>query len=148
MQDLAMDIRQSKLPPLILECQPFMIEAKLMQDGRIDVMDVNWGFNRRIPKLIRRPVAHASPYAATGKHHRVRLLVVITANVAVLLACPIASLSHGRATEFGAPDYESLVKQAPLLEVLDQSRYRLINLLAFVRQTALQTAMVVPTLIK
>ena len=33
MHDLAMDIRQSKLPPLILERQPFVVEAKLMQDG-------------------------------------------------------------------------------------------------------------------
>ena len=30
MNNFAMDIRQSKLPPLILERQPFVVEAKLM----------------------------------------------------------------------------------------------------------------------
>ena len=61
MNNFAMDIRQSKLPPLILERQPFVVEAKLMQDGRVNVVDVYRVFNRRIPKFIRRPVAHASP---------------------------------------------------------------------------------------
>ena len=69
MDNFTMDICQSKLPPLILKRQPFVVEAKLMQDGRIDVVDVNRVFNRRIPKFIRRPVAHASPDAATGKHY-------------------------------------------------------------------------------
>ena len=81
MNNFAMDIRQSKLPPLILERQPFVVEAKLMQDGRVNVVDVYRVFNRRIPKFIRRTVAHASPDAATGKHYRVRLFVVIPAYV-------------------------------------------------------------------
>ena len=113
MHDLAMDIRQSKLPPLILECQPFMIEAKLMQDGRIDVVDVNRVFNRRIPKLIRRPVAHASPYAATGKHHRVRLLVVITANV-VRCAVVAQPLQHRRPAKLRSDHDQRLIQKTAL----------------------------------
>ena len=128
--------------------QFFVIQTKQVKKGCVEIVHVNRPVGDSVAQFIGPSMNVPGFHSASGHPDRESFLVMITANIAVLLACPIASLSHGRATEFGTPDYESLVKQAPLLEVLDQSRYRLINLLAFVRQTALQTAMVVPTLIK
>src|SRR6185436_16158243 len=42
----------------------------------------------------------------------------------------IAFFVHGSATEFAAPDYESVVEHAPLLEISDERGGRLIGFLA------------------
>ena len=102
--------------------QFFVIQTKQVKKGCVEIVHMNRPVGDSVAQFIGPSMNVSRFHSASGHPDRESFLVVITANVAVLLACPIASLSHGRTTEFSAPDYESLVKQAPLLEVLDQSR--------------------------
>ena len=64
--DVAMDIRQSIVPPLKSERQFFVIKPKQMHDGRLQVMNVDRVVNHVIAKRISLAVTHASSNSATG----------------------------------------------------------------------------------
>src|SRR5262245_55903863 len=69
--------------------------------------------------------------------------MVIAACVVGLLR--LANFHHGGPAELAAPDKQRLVQQASLFQVLDESRRRLVDLAAPLRQLLVQLGVVVPT---
>ena len=57
------NIRQAELPALILVGQPFVVEAETMQDGRLQIVNVNLVLRDVEAQIVRRAVreAGASP---------------------------------------------------------------------------------------
>src|SRR5215472_10584584 len=58
-----------------------------------------------------------------------------------------ASLGDGHAAKLAAPDHQRAVQQAPLLQVFDQGRCRLIRLTGTVAKAVLQVRMCIPNLV-
>ena len=60
---LSLNIREAELPALILVGQPFVVEAETMQDGRLQIVNVNLVLRDVEAQIVRRAVreAGASP---------------------------------------------------------------------------------------
>ena len=69
MNNFAVNVRKAKLTALIFERQLFVIQAKLVKDGRVDVMNVNRALDGLVSQLIRRTIAHTTPDTAPGEDH-------------------------------------------------------------------------------
>ena len=145
MNDVSVDIGQSKIPALVSVGQTPVIDAQQMKDRCVKVVDVH-GPRRplfltrsrpqNIAVLIRDVVAvvvgaavrDAGLYASAGhpgcKASRVMITTVVGRRQLPLAVC--------RTAEFAAPNHERVVEHAQSLEVLDQGRTSLVNILALI----------------
>jgi len=130
--------------------QSFVIQTKQVQKSGVKIVYVNRAVGDSVTEFIGSSMDMSRFHSASRHPNRKSFLVVISANIALFSRHPCSArpLGHRSATEFSAPDDQSLVKQAPFLEVLDQGGNRLVDLLALVGQTTLQATMVIPALIE
>ena len=110
-----------------------MVQAQQVQHGGLQVVDVDAVglFGRIEAQLVGLADRLAGLDAAAGQPHGVGFDVVVAADRA-------AHLAHRRAAEFSAPDHQRLVEQPALLEVVEQSRTRLVDLTAGLLESFLQ----------
>ena len=66
MNNFAMDIRQSKLPPLILERQPFVIDAQQVEQRGVEVVHMDAILNDVVTVVVRAPHDGSALGTATG----------------------------------------------------------------------------------
>lgn len=59
------------------ERQSLMVDAQLVQDGRLDVMDVNGIFDRMKSQVVGFADRLSGPHATAGHPHRERLRVMV-----------------------------------------------------------------------
>src|SRR6185437_687667 len=81
--------------------QAFVVEAELVQNGGVQVVDVDFIFDGAESEGIGRAVGHSTADAAAGEEDAIAVVVVITA---------IAIFGGGSSTEFPAPQDEGLVE--------------------------------------
>src|SRR6267378_394902 len=117
-----------------------MLEAKLVKDGRVEVADVDRVFDDVVRHLIRFAIHQARLDAAAGHPNAEAARVMIAA---VILLGQFALRVHS-AAEFTAPNHESVLEHATLLEILDEPIAGLVNVLALSGEIARQIAVLVP----
>ena len=117
-----------------------MIDAEAVQDGRLEVVDVDRVVLGVETEVVGGAEGHAGLDAAAGHPDREGFAVVVSS---VFLTVG-AALRVGRPAELAAPDDERLVEHAALLEVFDQGGRRLVDVAGHLGQLVLQAAVVIP----
>lgn len=115
--------------------QASRVEAQLMEDRGMEIGDVMTVLHRVEPEFIGGAVGDASPDASAGQPDRKPIRMMIPT---------IAALRPRRAPELGPPNHKGLLEQSPLLQILEQSGYRLVHLGAEPTVTGSQSAVGIP----
>ena len=110
------DAREALVEALVFDAEAFVVESELVEDGGVEVADVDGIFDDVVTELVSLAVGLARLDAATSHPHREAAGMVI-ASVVVLGE---RSLTVDGAAEFAAPDDEGVVEEASLLEVADE----------------------------
>ncbi len=110
-------VRQANIQPLELTHQPVMVEAEQVQNGGVQVVDVDRVFDRR-PTDVVGAADHLPTFDAAAGHPKAEGVRVMVAAGVVLLR--VAILTQGRAAEFAGADDKRFVEQTALLQILNQ----------------------------
>ena len=138
---MAVDVGQTVASTLELISEPLVIDADQVHKSGIKVMNEDTIAADVVPKLICLTVHRSFGNTTTGDPGGEAAGMVITTKIRLDLALTVIG-----ATEFAAPDYQSIIQQTPLLEVLDQSGGRLVSFFAQLGQGTRQTAVMIPVL--
>ena len=114
------------MPALELECQPRVVDAEAVEDGGLQIMDVDWVPGHVVAKIVGLAVGDARFDAAAGQPDREAARVVVAAGVVRRLP----ALAVDRAAELAAPDHQRIVQQPALFQVFDQGRRGQIRVMA------------------
>ena len=117
------------------DCEAARIEAELLHDGRMNIGDVVAILNGVEAEFVGGSV-DCPAFDSASSHPDGKAEVVVTA--------PVRTLTAGSASEFRAPDHERLIEEASLLEIFQEPRDGLINLLAIPGVICLQVAVSIP----
>ena len=91
-----MDVGKALVATAVSKDKPFVVDAELMQNGGLEVVDVHGVFGDVDAVVVSLAVGDAGAHAATGEpHHETVRIVVAT----------IAVFANGCAPEFAAPNY-------------------------------------------
>lgn len=120
----------------------FVVEAEGVEDGGLDVVDVDGIFDGVEAEFIGLSVGDAGFDPAAGEPHGEGLGVVVAALGAAERG---AGFDHGGASEFAAPDDECVFEEAALFEVGDEGGAGLIGLAALVDEAFFDLGVVVPS---
>src|SRR5262249_15733761 len=104
---LAGDVCQAKIAALELDREALMVDAQKVQQGGVQVVDVDGILDGVIAEFVGAAVGDAALDAAAGQDHGEGTHVVVAAQVQAL-----AALRHGRAAELAAPDDQRVVQHA------------------------------------
>ena len=119
-----------------------MVDAKLVQDGRLDVVHMNWIFDRSESKLIRFSDRLTGADPSTRHPHGKGLRVMVTTE---LSSEGCTGFDHGGSPEFSAPDNQGVFQHASLFQILDQSCTCLVCLFALLFDSIFDIAVMIPT---
>src|SRR4051812_44867508 len=97
-----MDVGQPEVASLESVSQALVIQAKAMEDGGVEVVDVNRVFRDVVTEIVGLPVRDPRFDAAAGHPHRIIAAMMIAA-VVVLLDL---ALTINGASKFAAPENE------------------------------------------
>ena len=109
MYHVSADVRQAKVATAVSIRELFVIESEEVQDGGMEVVDVDLIFSDLIAVFVCRAIGHASADSGASQPGGKCVRMVRTADRAVVV---------GRATKFGGPDDQSFRQQSSLFEVL------------------------------
>ena len=112
---MAMNIREPPRSAVVVVGEPFVVEAEQVEDGRVEVVDVDHVFDGLVAELVGGTEAEPMLDARAGEPGGEALGVVVAARGPLL--------ERGHAAELGGPDDERVVEQSAGLEV-DQERGR------------------------
>ena len=116
MNDLSVDVSQSKVAAAVAIGQTFVVKPHQVQDCGVEVVNVDSVFNSVKTELIRRPIGEPTSDAASGQPHRKGVRVVVTTR----------SLASRRSAELASPDDQRFVQQSSRFQVGQQGRDGLI----------------------
>src|SRR5262245_11842115 len=108
-----------------------MIQAKQVQNGRVQVVEMHLVLHRIVAVIVRRTMRDAGLDAATGKPHGEAVGVMIAA---------IGSLRDGSAAKLSTPPDQRVFEQTSMFQVAQQSRDRLVYLTGIGGMVVLQVA--------
>ena len=100
MNDLAVNIRQSVIKTAVGKDQAFMIKAQEMQNGGMQIMNVNGVFVNHETEIISGTIGEAG-FETAARHPNSECFLVMIASGGFLLG---TSLKHGRTSKFASPD--------------------------------------------
>src|SRR5207237_1328343 len=100
-----------------------VVEAQEMEDGRLEIVNVDSVLSREESELVAGADGGAGLNAAAGEPHGVGVDVMVAAD-------GLADFTHRRAAELASPNDQCLVKQAALLEIANESGGGLVGFLA------------------
>ena len=95
-----------------------MVDSEQVEEGGVQVVNLQFVFDGVVPVFIGRPVRLSSLDASPRQPHGEAKRVVVTA---------ISRLGHGRPSEFSTPHDECLIEQPTCLEIGQQPRDRAID---------------------
>src|SRR5438128_9724889 len=110
--------RQAMVAALELEGEARVINAEAVQHGGVEIVHVHGIEDNVITVVIRLPEGDPSPDAAAGEPDGEAARVVIAA----IFLLRKATLAIDRAPELATPDDQRVLKQPPILQVLNESR--------------------------
>ena len=101
---MAMDISEAEVAALAAEGEAFMVDAELVKNGGVEIVDVNLVLNGVKAELVGGTVGEAGLHSTAGHPHCEAVRVMITT--------PGFSphLRHRCPAKFTAPDDEGIVK--------------------------------------
>ena len=101
-----------------------------MQDGRLEVANVNWVGGNVVADVVGL-AERLSPFdTAAGQKHGERIRMMVSADERL----GFAVLLHGSPAKLTTPNDQGLIQEPALSQVLDQSGQRAVDLLYFDRQ--------------
>ena len=110
----AVDVCEPIVAALMTEGEAFVVDAELVQDGGLQIMDVHRLLSDVDTVVIRLAVGDAAAHTAAGQPVGKTVRVMVST---VNLVCEFA-LTIDRAAEFATPDDERVLEHAALLEIL------------------------------
>src|SRR5260370_1983950 len=136
---IAVHIRQPKIAALVAVYQARVIDAQAMEDGGVEVVDVDGIADDVVAVIVGLAVADAGLDAAAGEPHAEAAAVMVAAMIG---GGELALAVHG-AAELSAPEDQGIVQQAALLEVLDEGGRGLIDVPALAADLPGQVAVLI-----
>ena len=112
--DLSMHVGEAVLATLKLEGESFVIETQKMQDGRLQVMHVNFVLGHAEAEFITGSVGVTRFHASACKHHRIDIGKMVSSEVLTLSS---SSFAKRCAPKFTSPNYKRLIEKASSLEI-------------------------------
>ena len=100
-----MDVGQAEVPAAVAVDQLFVVQAEEVQDGGVEIVDVDSVFDGLETKIVRAPVGHSSPDAPTRHPDGKPPVVVIPP---VLDHAGATGLHHRGAAELAAANDEGI----------------------------------------
>ena len=138
-----MHVGQTEVSAGIAICQLFVIEAKQVQNRRVQVVHADRFIDSLEAKIVGRTVADASANTAAGHPDGKPVVIVVPAESFLSAA---RQFDRRGAAELTAPDDERILEQTPLLQVGNQRGNRLIDLTRQLSMVGLNVVVVVPGL--
>ena len=123
LDDVTFDIGQAEAATLVAERQSFVVDTEEVQDGCIEVMDMDRFFDDVVTEVVGLPInhppAHASSGHPSGKAARVMIAAVVFGRQ--------RTLAVRGASEFATPSNERSIEQASLFEIGHQGGASLVG---------------------
>ena len=135
-----MHVGQAVVAALELECELFVVDAELVQDRRVQVVDVDRIADDVVAVVVGLTVRDARLDAAAGHPDCEAARVMIAA---VVRGGQVALAVDG-AAELAAPDDERVVEQPAPLQVENQSRTRLVDVARLIRHLRGKVRVLIP----
>src|SRR5262249_41704082 len=118
LNDAAADVSEAELPALEEIRQLLVIDPQEIQDGCLQVVNVDSAFHD-IKTIIVRTSMHVARLDAAAAHPKTENAAVMIAAVVIRLG---RSLGIWRAAELASPDHQGVVQHSTLLQVEDECR--------------------------
>ena len=129
---------------LVLKGEALVVDAELVEEGGVEIVDVDGVFDDIITHLVGFAVGEAFFDAAAGGPEAEAARVVIAA----VVGFGEIALGVDGAAEFAAEDDEGIVEEAALFKVLDEAVAGLVDVLALGGDIAGERAVLVPAAVK
>ena len=116
---MSVHVGESSLDAIVFEGEGFVIEAKEVEDGGIEVVDGKDVLHCLVTEFIGSAVAHPGLDACSREPGSEAVGVVVA---------PFRSLlKHGHAAEFSTPDHQGVLEEPALLEISDECGHGLVH---------------------
>src|SRR3954451_22303588 len=115
-----------------------------MQDGRVQVVQVNRVFGDVVTEVVGAAVFHAAADTAAGQPDGKTAAVMVAAHARIAEL----ALAEDRAAKFRVEEHEGILQQAALLKIVQEGSRRLIDVAALVRQLTGNRDMLIPAAMK
>jgi len=113
--DFSVDVGQAKIAPLKSVRQLRVLQAKLMEDRRVKIVNVDLVFNRIKTEVVGFAVNDSAFNAAARQPDSVTVRMMVATDLVRLER----ALHHWRAAKFAAPNDERVVEEAAVFEIAD-----------------------------
>ncbi len=133
--DLPFHVGKAEIPACMLVGEVFVVKAKKVEDGGVEVVDVHFVHCGVITVVVGRPVGEAWFYASSGHPHGEAVGVVVASVVA---------LGGRGAPEFAAPEDEGIFEEAAGLEVGEETGDGFVDFGCVLGVALVEIAMLVP----
>ena len=140
---MAMNVGQAEVAALIPVGQTFVIDAEHVQDGGVEVVNMDPVFRDVVAVIVRGSMGIPGLSPATGHPNRVATGVMVPPEIVGVEL----SLAIIRPPEFPAPNDQGILKHAPLLKIGNKGGGGLVGLLALSLDAAGQTTVLIPTFV-
>ena len=137
-----MHVGQAKMAALEFVGQAFVMDAQLVHDGRLQIVNVDFVFCDVVSELIGFAVAMAGLHPA-ARHPDAKAIGVMVP--AVLFRVIDVALAEGRSPELAAPNDQRVFQKPALLEIPHECGGRLIGVAALLDELRGQILMLVPS---
>lgn len=114
MYDFSVNVGQPEVSPLVSVGELLVVDAKAMQHGRVQIMNVNRLVDNVVAEIIGFAVDNTRFDTATCHPFGVATWMMVT----TVIGFRQATLAIDRSAKFSAPDYEGIIKHATLLEIV------------------------------
>src|SRR3984957_15881417 len=141
--DVPFDVREPEIATHVFIRQLGVIEPQAIENGRLQIVDVDLILNYAEPELIRFPYDRAALDSSARHEHAVAEWMMIA--TAVFRIAGIANFDHRRAPEFPAPQNQSRIEQPALLQIANERGCRSVGDVAIFLEIAIEIRMLIPT---
>ena len=148
MHDMAMDIGEAIVAPLVAIGQSLMVHSKEVETGGMKIVDMDLIFDHAEAELVGGAISESVFHAAAGHPDGEAFLVMIAAGGRLRAGARIVFLDHWRPAEFAAPDDEGVVEQTSLLEIGEQTGAGLVGAQGLSGQTGVDALVVIPAFVE
>lgn len=107
---MSVDVGEPSLDAVVPEGKRFVIEAKKMEDGGIEIVDREDVLHCLVTEFISSTMTYPGPDPCSREPCSEAVRIMVSALGALL--------EHGHAAEFSAPHHQGVLEQSPLLEIL------------------------------
>ena len=115
--DVAVDVGGAEVAAGVAEGEFFVIEAEEVEDGGVEVVDVDGVLHGGEAEVIGGTVDVAAFDTATGHPDGEAVVVVVAAFHDAFVGAGLGEFDDGGAAEFAAPEDEGFIEQAALFEI-------------------------------